>query len=134
MKKGFALVALMVTGAVILSCGKEYTRLNMLFGEQPVGGRDVTELRCVAVGRLEGGDTPIQAKLEGWATAQIGVDEVLYGYDTWTFRTTEWEELRIIVQVPPGYVLVGYFWFTCSWTDEDGTRNTLYSDTAHCYH
>ena len=133
MKRVLVFVVLIV--AVIVSCGKEYTRLNILFGEQPVGGRDVTEIRCVVVGRLEGGDTPIQAKLEGWATEEIGVDELLWGYDTWTFTETEvFEELPVILQARPGYVFIGNFWYICSWTDEDGTHNELYSDTAYCYH
>jgi len=132
MKRVLICVVLIV--AVIVSCGKEYTRLSVVFGEEPVGGMDVTEIRCTVVGRLEGGDTPIQARLEAWWAEDIGVDEELYGYDTWTFRLAEYEELRIIIQAPLGYVLLGNFWFKCFWTDEDGTHNELYSDTAYCYH
>jgi hypothetical protein len=119
-----------------LTCGgEEHTWLNAVFGEQPEGGRDVTELRCYVVGRLEDGDTPIQATLQCWAAEEIGQNEELYLYDTWTFRSTEiYEELRIIVQAPPGYIIVGYFWFNCFWTDEDGTYNEIFSDTAYCYH
>lgn len=131
MKRILIVIALVVAG---LTCGKEYTRLNILFGEQPVGGQDVTEIRCVVVGRLEGGETPIQARLEAWWTAEIGVEELLYWYDTWTFTSTEtFEELPMVLQAPLGYVFTGNFWFICSWTDEDGTRDTIYSDTAYCY-
>jgi hypothetical protein len=119
---------------LIVNCGgEEETRLNAFFGEQPEGGSQVTELRCIVVGRLEDGDTPIQARLEAWWAEDIGQNEELYGYDTWTFRLQEYEELRIIVQAPPGYVLMGNFWFYCFWTDEDGTHNEIWSDTAYCH-
>jgi len=120
---------------LILTCGdEEQTRLNVVFGQEPEGGRDVTELICIVVGRLEGGTTPIQAKLEGWWAESIGQNELMYGSDTWTFRTQNFEELPLILQAPQGYVFVGYFWFICSWTDENGTYNEIFSDTAHCYH
>ncbi|UCG30947.1 MAG: hypothetical protein JSV53_03485 [candidate division WOR-3 bacterium] len=132
MKKLF--LYLVLSCILVLSCGgEEYTRLNAFFGEQPEGGTDVTELRCVVVGRLEGGDTPIQARLEAWWAENIGQNEELYGYDTWTFRLQEYEELRIIVQPPAGYILMGHFWFYCFWTDEDGTHHEMWSDTAYCH-
>lgn len=128
------LLYLLLFCLLIVNCGgEEQTRLNAFFGEQPEGGSQVTELRCVVVGRLEDGDTPIQATLQGWWAETIGVNEELYGYDTWTFRTEEYEELRIIVQAQVGYILVGHFWFCCFWTDEDGTYNEIWSDTAYCY-
>lgn len=129
------IVSVVLICLVIVTCGnEEYTRLNAVFGEQPEGGIDVTQLTCVVVGRLEGGNTPIQATLEGWWAEDIGQTEELYGYDTWTFRTQDWEELHLIVQAPQGYILTGYFWFKCYWTDEDGTDNEILSDTAYCYH
>ena len=133
MKKWVLYAAL--TCFLVLTCGnEEYTRLNAVFGEQPEGGRDVSEITCVVVGRLEDGNTPIQATLQGWWAENIGQNEQLYGQDTWTFRTTDFEELRLIIQAPQGYVFLGYFWFKCSWTDEDGTHNEILSDTAYCYH
>jgi hypothetical protein len=133
MKKWVLFVVLI--GFLSVNCGdEEYTRLNAVFGEQPEGGSDVTELTCIVVGRLEGGSTPIQATLEGWWAEDIGQNEQLYGYDTWTFRTQDFEELRLIVQAPQGYVLMGYFWFRCDWTDEGGAYHEILSDTAYCYH
>ncbi len=133
MKKLFLYV--LVICIVGVNCGgEEHTRLNLVFGEQPEGGRDVTEIRCYVVGRLEGGDTPIQATLQAWWADEIGVDDTLYAYDTWTFRYDDvFEELRIILQAPPGFVYIGHFWFSCYWTDEDGTYNEIFSDTAYCY-
>ncbi len=121
-------------GFFFVNCGdEEQTSLNAIFGDQPEGGSNVTELTCVVVGRLEGGTTPIQATLEGWWAEDVSQNEQLYGYDTWTFRTQDFEELRLIVQAPPGYILMGYFWFRCDWTDEDGTYNEILSDTAYCH-
>lgn len=114
------------------SCGKEYTRLEIVFGQQPEGGKDVSLVRCVIVGRLLDGDTPIRAHVK-WHGEDLNHQNYQeYWSDTWTFRSQEPEELGAGVQAPPNYVLVGYFWFEVTWEDEDGTPNAVVSDTAVC--
>ncbi|MCK4940956.1 hypothetical protein KAS45_02585 [candidate division WOR-3 bacterium] len=124
---------LLLVAIFVLVCGKEYTRLVLVFGEQPEGGENITEITCVVVGRLMDGDTPIQALVEFYWCDENGQDEQILGYDTWTFRSQTPEELHIYVPAPAGYVLLGYFWFRATWTDEDGTDCEVLSDTAYCY-
>ncbi|MGB3341730.1 MAG: hypothetical protein WBB37_09655 [bacterium] len=117
---------------LINTCGKTYTRLTFVFGKQPEGGVDVTLVDCVIVGRLVDGDTPIQVTVQ-WLWEDLNhQNHQLYWQDTWTFRSEQAEELPTGVQSPAGYVLVGYFWFQATWEDEDGTPNTVVSDTARC--
>ena len=114
------------------TCGKEYTRLDVVFGEQPEGGTDVELVYCIIVGRLVDGDTPIQARVK-WHGEDLNHQNYMeYWSDTWTFRTEEPEELGAGVQAPAGYVLAGYFWFEITWEDEDETPHSLVSDTAEC--
>jgi hypothetical protein len=124
---------LLLVAIFVLVCGKEYTRLVLVFGEQPEGGENITEITCVVVGRLMDGDTPIQALVEFYWCDENGQDEQVLGYDTWTFSSETPEELHIYVPAPAGYVLLGYFWFRATWTDEDGTDCEVLSDTAYCY-
>ena len=124
---------IMIVGCLFMcACGKTYTRLDVVFGEQPEGGTDVTQVFCIIVGRLVDGDTPIQARVK-WHGEDLNHENYMeYWSDTWTFRSEEPEELGAGVQAPSGYVLAGYFWFEITWEDEDETPHSLLSDTAEC--
>jgi len=127
------LVIFTILSLLILSCTKEYTRLSLTIGEQPEGGSNVTEVSIAIVARLESGDTPIQAKVKWWAKDINGQNQTEYWADTWTFRSTEWEELGAMAYAPQGGHLFGYFWFEITWTDEDGTENEVLSEEAYCH-
>jgi|GEM_PF-1626649 len=117
---------------LISTCGKEYTRLDVVFGQQPEGGMDVTLVYCVIVGRILDGDTPIRAHVQ-WHGEDLNHENYQeYWSDTWTFREGDPQELGAGVQAPSGYVLAGYFWFQVNWEDEDGTPHSVVSDTAEC--
>lgn len=127
------LVIFAILSLLILSCTKEYTRLSLAIGKQPEGGINVTEVSIAVVARLEGGDTPIQAKVKWWAKDVNGQNATEYWADTWTFRSTEWEELGAIAYAPQDSYLFGYFWFEITWTDEDGTEKEVLSEEAYCH-
>ena len=131
--KKYLLILLLIAIVFVISCGKEYTRLIVVFGQEPEGGNEVTLIEVAIVGHLEDGDTPIQARVRWMASADLDSTAVIYWSDTWTFRNTEPIELWAGVQAPEGYVLEGYFWFSVTWEDEDGTPNEVVSDTAFCY-
>jgi hypothetical protein len=130
--KRYILFVGMVGCLVLNTCGSESTRLNFVFGRQPEGGEDVSVVDCVIVGQLVDGDTPIQVTIQ-WLWENLDhQNQQLYLQDTWTFRSQTAEEIPTGVQAPSGYILVGYFWFRADWEDEDGTPNTVVSDTARC--
>lgn len=129
----YALIVLFIASLVVITCSKKYTRLILEIGQQPQGGRNVTEVSIIIIAQLEDGDTPIQATVQWWWKDENGQNEQIYWQDTWTFRNESIEELPTGVTAPPGYVLVGYFWFMITWTDEDGTENEVLSDEAYCY-
>lgn len=129
----YALIVLFIASLVVITCSKKYTRLILEIGQQPQGGRNVTEVSIIIFAQLEDGDTPIQATVQWWWKDENGQNEQVYWQDTWTFRNETIEELPTGVTAPPGYVLVGYFWFMITWTDEDGTENEVLSEEAYCY-
>jgi hypothetical protein len=127
------LIVLLLACLFTVTCSKKYTRLSLQIGKQPVGGSNVTKITIIIVARIEDGDIPIQATVQWWWKDENGQNEQVYWQDTWTFRNDEWEELTTGVTAPAGSVLIGYFWFRISWTDEDGTDNEVFSDEAYCY-
>lgn len=129
----YILLVLFIALVFTITCSKKYTWLNLQIGQQPEGGSNVTELSSVIIARLEDGDTPIQSDIEWWWKDENGENEQLYWYQLWTFRNESWEEIPVSVSAPAGYILVGYFWFRITWTDEDGTENEVLSEEAHCY-
>lgn len=127
------IITLLVAAITTVVCSKSYTRLILVFGEQPEGGRNVTQLLTIVVAHLEDGDIPITVRFR-WLWRESLMDSaVIYYSETRTIKNEEPEELWCGVQAPGGYVLDGYFWFEADWEDEDGTPQLVASDTAYCY-
>jgi hypothetical protein len=129
----YTLFILLIALLLTVTCSKKYTWLNLQIGKQPEGGKNVTEVLAIILARLEDGDTPIQTDIEWWWKDENGEDEQLYWHQLWTFRDESWWEIPVSIVAPEGYVLVGYFWFRVTWTDEDGTENEVLSEEAYCY-
>lgn len=132
MEKRIILLVVLLAIAGIL-CSKSYTRLILVFGEQPEGGRNMTELLTIVVAHLEDGNTPITVRFCWMWRENLTQPPVLYYTETRTIENEAPEEIWCGVQAPGGMVLDGYFWFEADWEDEDGTPQLAVSDTAYCW-
>lgn len=118
----------------LISCGGKKTKLTVNITEQPVGGVNITELRCSFEGQLYDGTTPITVMLEWWWQDAYGVNEVCQHREEYTFSEDYYVEYTSILSAQQGYVFYQYFWAKIIWIDEDGTDTELESSMVHCYY
>lgn len=111
------LIALLIA---LASCGKEETILEIIITEHPLGGMNVESLDCTFEGEIISGDDPVQVTIEWWWEDENGVYGGIVETDYCEFDEQYPVTYTTNHRASLGYVFVGYFWVSLSWTDDEG--------------
>ena len=128
------IVAFSAYSLFIVSCGGAGdTSLAVKITEQPIGGKNISELTCTVRGILIGGETPITASID-WCWEALTLDSMrVVKIEPYTFTSSdEYEYVTTNHYAGDGNVFLRYWWVRVSWTDEDGTADTCESDKVKC--
>lgn len=117
---------------MMLIAGCVESDLDIMFIEQPVGGKNVSRLSCIFEGSVINGGQ-ITTTIQWWSTDSLDTNARLEQEESHTFDGESYEQITTSLTAPSDEVFEGYFWVSIVWSQNDNTDVEERSDKVFCY-
>lgn len=106
--------------------------LDIIFIEQPVGGKNLSQLYCIFEGSVINGGQ-ITAAIQWWSSDSLDNNARLEQEESHTFDSESYEQVTTSLAAPDGEVFNGHFWVSIVWSQDDNTDVEERSEKVYCY-